>query len=129
MKKPPYGFCTHLLFASATMLIFGGIFLHRIYSLIKVNIKWTSMKTADFARQKCITRRKNPNSRKSSWKTRQNTPKGQTKIRPFVFCRISKDWIFHTIYQILEYPEQVGFEYDVPTVIVDNYSNAKICSE
>ena len=37
--------------------------------------------------------------------------------------------ICHILSSIVESPEQVGFDYDGSTVIVDNYSNAHICSE
>ena len=43
LKKPPYGFSTHLFFDSAIMLIFGGLFLHRISRLLVVNINWISV--------------------------------------------------------------------------------------
>ena len=37
LKNPPDGFFTHLFFASAIILIFGGLFLHRLSMLLKFN--------------------------------------------------------------------------------------------
>ena len=39
VKKPPYGFCTHLFFSSEIILIFSGLSLHRTLSLLKVKLK------------------------------------------------------------------------------------------
>ena len=36
VKKPPYVFFTHLFFALAIILLFGGFFLHMISRIIKV---------------------------------------------------------------------------------------------
>ena len=74
LKKPPYGFCTHILFDSAIILIFGGIFLHRLSRILKFNIKWLRVPTTEFSRQKCITRRYHPNSSKPIWKARKSLP-------------------------------------------------------
>ena len=57
VTKPPYGFCTHLFFASGIILIFGGLFLHRISKIIKVKLNWLRVPTTESARQKCRTRR------------------------------------------------------------------------
>ena len=48
-NKPQDGFCTHLLFASAIILIFDGIFLHRLSRILKIKLKWLRVSTADFA--------------------------------------------------------------------------------
>ena len=39
-KNPSYGFCAHILYASTIILIFSGLFLHRISRLLVVNLKW-----------------------------------------------------------------------------------------
>ena len=78
------------------------------------------MPTTDFAIQKCRTRRENPNSSHLSWKERNNPPKGHTKNRPFVFCTISKDGVFHILSSRVNYSEQVVFYFDGSSVIVDN---------
>ena len=83
VKKLPEGFCTYLFFASAIILIFGGLFLHRFSRLLKANFNWLRVPTTDFARQICRTRMKNPNSSKLSWKARKKPPKSHTKNRPF----------------------------------------------
>ena len=62
LKNPPDGFFTHLFFVSEIILIFGGLFLHRLSRLLKVNINCIMVPTTDFARQKCRTRRDNQNS-------------------------------------------------------------------
>ena len=51
VKKPPYGFFTHLLFESAIILIFGGFFLHWLSRIIKVKFECLRVPTTDFARQ------------------------------------------------------------------------------
>ena len=66
VKKPPDRFCTHLFFASSVILIFGGILLHRFFRLLKFNLKWIRVPTIDFSRQKCRTRKEDPNSSKHS---------------------------------------------------------------
>ena len=38
--------------------------------------------------KKCRTGRENTNSSDTSWKERNNPPKGHAKNRPFVFCTI-----------------------------------------
>ena len=48
---------THLFFASAIILIFSDIFLHRISRLLKVKLKRIRVPTDDFSRQKCRTGR------------------------------------------------------------------------
>ena len=59
-NKPPDVFCTHLFFSSSTILIFGGLFLHRLSSIFKVSIKCIRVPTTYFAR-KSRTRRDNIN--------------------------------------------------------------------
>ena len=61
LKRPPDGFFTHLFFASEIILILGGLFLHRLSRILKVNLNWISVPTTDFARQRFRTRRENPN--------------------------------------------------------------------
>ena len=56
VKKPPDGFWAHILFASKTVQISCGLFLHRIYRILKVKIKFLRVPSTDFARQKCRTR-------------------------------------------------------------------------
>ena len=82
LKNPPCEFYTHLFFASAIILVFGGLFLHRIYMLIKANtIRIRLPKT--YCAKKFRTRRENKNSSNISWKARYKNPKGHTKNRPF----------------------------------------------
>ena len=45
VKNPPDGIFTHILFSSEIILIFSGLFLHRLYRLLKVNIKWIRVPT------------------------------------------------------------------------------------
>ena len=78
-KKPPVVFCTHLFFASEIILIFIGLFLHRKFRLLKVNIKSLMVTTSDLAREKSKTRRENPNSIKLSLKSRKKHPKGHIR--------------------------------------------------
>ena len=51
VKKPPDEFCTHLFFASTIILIFGGLFLHRLSRLLKFKINWLRVPKTEFARQ------------------------------------------------------------------------------
>ena len=101
MKKPTDGFCTHIFFASEIIIIFGGLFLHRLSRILKVWVAKT-----DFERQKWITKRWNPNSIKLSWKAKKRPPKVHTKNRPFVLCTISKDGICHILSSRVESSEK-----------------------
>ena len=92
---------------------------HQI-GILKFNIKWIRVPTTDFTRQKCGTRRENPNSSELSWKARKNPPKGHTKNTPFFFCTISKDIICHILSSRVESSEQLGFEYYGSSIIVDH---------
>ena len=83
LKKPPDGLFTNIFFASAIILIFGGLFLHRLSRLLKFNLNWIRVPKTDFERQKCRTRRDNPNSSNPIWKARKKPHKGHTKNRPF----------------------------------------------
>ena len=83
LKNPPDGFFTHLFFASAIILIFCGLFLYRLYRLLKSHPNLIRVPKTDSARKKCRTRTSNPNSSNPSWKARKNPPKGHTKNRPF----------------------------------------------
>ena len=60
---------------------------------------------------------------------RNKPPKFHTKNKPFVSCTISKDWICHILSSWVESSEQVGFDSNGSTVIVDNSENDHICSE
>ena len=40
---------SHLLFYSAVILIFGGLFLHRLYRLLKFKFNWILVPKTDFA--------------------------------------------------------------------------------
>ena len=51
LKKTPDGFFSHVFFASAINLTFGGLFLHRLSRLIKVKLNWLRVPTSDFARK------------------------------------------------------------------------------
>ena len=84
------------------------------------------MATTEFTRQKCITRRNNPNSSMISWKEGEKPPKGHTKNRPLAFFTISKDRICHILSSRVESSEQVEFEYYGLSVIVDNSVNAHV---
>ena len=82
--------------------------------------------TTDFARQKCRTRRDNPKPDKPSWKARNKPPKGHTKNIPLVYCKFSKDGVFHILSSRVEYSERIGLYSDGSTVIADNSANAHI---
>ena len=88
VKKPPDGFCTNIVFASETILIVGGLFLHKISRPLKANIKWIRVPRTEFKRQKYIDRRGNKNSSKSRWNARKKPPKGHTKNIPLLKCTI-----------------------------------------
>ena len=51
VKNPPDGFCTNLFFASATILQFGGLFLHMISRILNIKLNWTRVPINDFARK------------------------------------------------------------------------------
>ena len=99
MKNPPDEFCTHLFFASAIILIFGGLFLHILSRLIKFNTNCLRVPTTDFARQKYTTRRDNPNSSKLSWKVIKKPPKGHTKKIPFFMNNFNGSDRLHTLFK------------------------------
>ena len=90
LKKFPDGFCTRLYFDSSIILLFCGSFLHRLYRLLKLKLKWLRVKTTEFVRQKIITKRENPHSNKPSWKKRKNTPKATPKIDLLFSARIQR---------------------------------------
>ena len=52
VKNPPDGFFPHLFFASEIIVIFGWLFLHRLYRLLKSNINLPRVTKTDFARKK-----------------------------------------------------------------------------
>ena len=129
MKKPTDGFCTNILFALGTILIFGGSFLKSLSKILKVNLNWLRVPTTYFSRKKIRTRRDNPNLNNFSWKSRKKPPKGHIKNRAFCFCKISKDWMCHIISPRVESSEEDIFDSDGSSVIVDNSENSHICSE
>ena len=51
VKNPPDRFCTYILFASKIILIYSGIFLYRLSSLLRVNIKWLKVTTFYFSKK------------------------------------------------------------------------------
>ena len=51
LKNPPNVFFTHLFFASAIIQIFSGLFLHRLYKLLRVNINWIRVPKPDVAKE------------------------------------------------------------------------------
>ena len=120
---------THIFFDSTIILIFEGLFLHRLSRILKVNLNWLRVPTTDFARQKFRTRRDNKSSSNPSWKARKKTSKEHTKNRPFGFCIISKDRICNILSSRVESSEQVGFESDGSSVIVDKSENYQILPE
>ena len=83
VNKPPDVFCTHILFASSIILIFGGLFSHRLYRILKVKSNFLRVPTTDFSRRKIRTRRDNPNSSNPRWKARNKPPKIHTKNTHF----------------------------------------------
>ena len=129
VKNPPDGFSTSLLFASATIPIFVGLFLHILSMLLNVKLKCLRVPIADFERRNCRTRRDNPKSNKTIWQAINKTPKGRTKNRPFVYCIILKDIICHILSSRVESSERIGFDSYWSTVIVHNYANKNIFSE
>ena len=104
LKKPPDRFFTHLFFASAIILIFGGLFLHRLSRLLKFNLNWIRVPKTDFARQKFRNRRDNQNSSNPIWKVRKKPPKGHTKNRPFFSAKFQR--IGYATYYIQEWDPQ-----------------------
>ena len=78
------------------------------------------------ATQKFRTRTDNNNSSNLSFKVRKNHPKVHSKNRTFAFFIISKDRMCHILYSRVESSENVGFQYDGSSVIVDNSANAHI---
>ena len=49
VKNTVDGFCTHLFFDSAIILTFGDLSFDKISRIIKVNLNWLRVPTADFA--------------------------------------------------------------------------------
>ena len=90
VKNPPDRFCASLFFDSSIVLILGGLFLHRLYRILKFNLNWLRVPTTDFSRQKIRTRRENPNSGKLIWKARKKPPKVHTKNRPFFSAQFQR---------------------------------------
>ena len=129
LNKPSDILCTHIFFASEIILIFSGVFVHRISRILKVNLKWIRVTAIDFSRQKHITRGGNPKSEKPSWKARNEPPKCHTKNRPFVYCTISKDRICSILSSRVKSSDHILFYSYVSTDIVDNYENSHILSE
>ena len=103
VNKSPDGFCTHIFFALKMILIFGGIYLHILSRLLKVNLKLLKATNTYFARQHLITSRDNSNSSKPNWKARNKPTKGHTKNRHFVSWKNSKYWICHKLSSIVYY--------------------------
>ena len=110
------------------ILIFSGLFLHRLSRILNIMIKFQKVKTYNFSRQKRITRRDN---KKNShiWKTRKKTPNCHTKNRPFAYWIFWKDRICYILSSRAESLEHIGFDSDGSTVIVDSSENAPVCSE
>ena len=84
----------HLFFESATILIFSGIFLHRLYRIPKFKIKWIRVPTTEFSRKKQRTRRNKPNQLKPVGGKERSFPKATPKIDPLstgIFQRIGYD--------------------------------------
>ena len=52
VKKPLERFFTDLIFDSAIILIFCGLFLYMFSRLLKVNINWIRVPTTNLTRQK-----------------------------------------------------------------------------
>ena len=98
VKNPPDGFFFHIFFALSIILIFCGLFLHRLFSILKSNINWIRETTSDFSKQKFITRRENPSSINISCKLRKKPPKGHTKIDPLFSKKIQ--WIGYDTYSL-----------------------------
>ena len=111
-ENPADRFFTRLFFASEIILIFGGLYFHRLSRLLNIKLNWLRVPTSDFARQKFRNRRENPNSSKISCRARNKLFKGHTKNRPFIFCTISNDRICHILSSREENSEQVGFDSD-----------------
>ena len=47
---------THIFFDSEIILIFGGLFLHRLSRILKVNLKWIRVTMTDSEIQRYTTR-------------------------------------------------------------------------
>ena len=129
VKKPPDGFFNNIFFASAIILLFCGLFLHRLSRILKFKLKWVRAQKTDFSRQKFRNRRDNPNSSKPIWKARKKPLKDHNKNRIFVLCTISNYITCHILFSRLKSSEQVVFEYYGSSVIVDNSANYYIFSD
>ena len=128
MKKPTDTFCTHLFFASAIILIFGGLFLHRIPRLLKVNLNLIRAPTTDFSRKNAEPGGRIQIQVISFGRQKRSLPKDAPKIDP-LFSAKSTDRICHILSSRVEYSEQFGFDSDGSSVIVDNSDNSYIRSE
>ena len=60
---------------------------------------------------------------------KKEAPQSHTKNRPFVFCTVLKDVVCHILSSRVESSEQVKFDSDGLSAMVDNSENAQICSE
>ena len=81
---------THIFFASANILIFGGLFYIGSSGYSSSIFNWIWVLTTDFAKQKYRTRRDNPNSSNPSWKARKKPPKGHTRNIPFFSAQFQR---------------------------------------
>ena len=98
VKNTPDEFYTHLFFASEIILIFGGLFLHSLYGLLKVKLNWIRVSKTEPARKKTRTRRDDKNSSKISWRARKKPPKGHTKNIPFFLHNFKGSDMTHTLF-------------------------------
>ena len=88
VKNPPDGFCAHLIFALAIILIFRGLFLHTLYRLIKSKLNWLRVSTTDFERQIFRTRRQKQIEVNSVGRQERSLQNFTLKIELF-FCTLS----------------------------------------
>ena len=87
VKKPPNGFCTYLLFASAIILIFGGLFLHRISRIIKVKMNWIRVTTAEFSGKTAETGGITQIQVRSVRRQERSPPKATPKVYPSYYAK------------------------------------------
>ena len=119
LKKYPDGFCNHIFFASAIILIFGGLFLRRLSRLLKFKLGFLRVSTTD------LTRRENKIQVSSVGRQERILRKATPKIYLF-FCKISKYRICHILSSRVEPPEQIRFQSYGSSLIVDNSANVQI---
>ena len=90
----------HIFFDPEIILIFGGIFLHSLYRLIKFKLNWIRVSKTDSARKNV-----EPGGRIQiqiilvERQVRSN-PKAPPKIDPFILKNCKRQYVLHTLFKI-----------------------------